>query len=831
MKPCHAFWLTTALMLMPYLCVISVLAAALPEDLTYQNPLGPRIPDPHVLKNAGEYYAIGTTGLSAWYSRNLVSWQPLGKVYQNTENTWGLGSWWAPELVAYNGKYYLYYTAAYSGSSKRIGVALSDQPGGPYVDPYPHPLFDPGYGVIDPHVFIDDDGRKYLYYSRAMSENEVAPGRFESHIYVIELGDDMISVKGEPILLIKPEQPWEQQTGGRSFWNEGATVFKRHDVYYLMWSANSYTGRNYAVGFATASSPVGPFVKWPYNPILSADPWGGQLSGPGHNSVTISPDGEEWFIVYHTHVDPAVGGGTRQMNIDRMGFRADGSIYVNGPSLTPQHTPAGNNALRNIAHDAVVTASSTKPGRRPQAVTDGEIGFDARFERYDWVADGEGAGAWVQLTWTQERRISAVFLYDSALAGRKIKTAHLLFSDGTRMDNLVFPDAPGAAVIVPAPAKDITWLKLVIDELIGTGAEAGLSEIVVLGQPLGEDLLREAWISAPQPGATLRTSIPITVEGLPPTQASWSVFLDDRLIFAGENLPSDLVLHPAQLAPGQHLVEVKAKASSGAMSSIASAFTVAHLVVTAPLPYQAVNGRITIDAGSPLSPEDIVGVTVGISPPEEASAMQLIYTGAYLPVQLPLDTLRFDDGVYNLQFDVWTNAGVHSSQVIPITIANWQVKEDPFLPPTQHSWFGQVERNLTSARSPGWVHETDQVEDFMGDAERLRRQAPTAEYLVWNLPRLHRFKITLYTREPAVLQQIVRLSHSSDGEHWSPVSYNVQETAQGPTGWYKLELSGTAPDTVEAEYLRIDLAAASSVTQEFNAIQLGHVWLQGLMSN
>jgi hypothetical protein len=59
----------------------------------------------------------------------------------------------------------------------------------------------------------------------------------------------------------------------------------------------------------------------------------------------------------------------------------------------------------------------------------------------------------------------------------------------------------------------------------------------------------------------------------------------------------------------------------------------------------------------------------------------------------------------------------------------------------------------------------------------------------------------------------------------------VQETAQGPTGWYKLELSGTAPDTVEAEYLRIDLAAASSVTQEFNAIQLGHVWLQGLMSN
>jgi GH43 family beta-xylosidase len=87
-----------------------------------------------------------------------------------------------------------------------------------------------------------------------------------------------------------------------------------------------------------AESPTGPFVKAAHNPVLySTVP---EISGPGHNSVTNSPDGSELFIVYHVHTDSQKPSGDRQVRMDRMGFREDGSLYVIGPTNTPQEIPS-----------------------------------------------------------------------------------------------------------------------------------------------------------------------------------------------------------------------------------------------------------------------------------------------------------------------------------------------------------------------------------------------------------------------------------------------------------------------------------------------------------
>jgi GH43 family beta-xylosidase len=159
-------------------------------------------------------------------------------------------------------------------------------------------------------------------------------GRHESHLYVVELNLDLISLRSEPLLLTRPEQEWELRSGPEWFWNEGPFVRKRNGKYYLMYSANFYAGRDYSVGYAVSESPTGPFVKAAHNPILfSTIP---EISGPGHNSVTTSPDGAELFIVYHIHTDPQKPSGDRQVCIDRMGFREDGTIYVNGPTNTLQ---------------------------------------------------------------------------------------------------------------------------------------------------------------------------------------------------------------------------------------------------------------------------------------------------------------------------------------------------------------------------------------------------------------------------------------------------------------------------------------------------------------
>lgn len=305
--------------------------------MIYKNSLSIKgIGDPFILKtNYGRYFCYATsaidTGFKAWSSDDLQNWKEEGLVYEKTEYSWGYTKFWAPEVLEYNGKYYMHYTALWKkNNSLRIGVAVSDNPLGPFKDIINSPMFDFDFAAIDGNVLIDEDGKKYLYFSRDCSEN-IFEGRNESHIYGIELNDDLISVKGQPLCLTRPDSVWEMKPGRKNRWNEGPFVFKRNGLYYLMYSANCFADRWYAVGYATSTTPLGPFKKYEFNPVLESNCQ--EISGPGHNSVTVSPDGRDWLIVYHTHTDPAQGGGNRQLCIDKMGFREDGSIYVEGPTI------------------------------------------------------------------------------------------------------------------------------------------------------------------------------------------------------------------------------------------------------------------------------------------------------------------------------------------------------------------------------------------------------------------------------------------------------------------------------------------------------------------
>jgi len=311
--------------------------------LTYQNPLPIKnIGDPFVLRALdGTYYCYATSasdGFKAWISSDLVHWTDIGYVYKCKSDSWGKSDFWAPEVVLYNDKYFMHYSARWrENQSLRIGVAMADSPAGPFLDVFNHPMFDFGYAAIDGHILFDDDGSKYFYYSRDCSEN-IVDGRHESHLYIAELNDDLVSFKSDPLLITRPEQEWELRSDPEWCWNEGPFVLKHNEKYYLMYSANFYASREYSVGYAVSDSPTGPFVKAAHNPVLfSTVP---EISGPGHNSVISSPDGKELFIVYHIHTDSQHPSGDRQVCMDRMGFREDGSLYVLGPTNTPQAMPS-----------------------------------------------------------------------------------------------------------------------------------------------------------------------------------------------------------------------------------------------------------------------------------------------------------------------------------------------------------------------------------------------------------------------------------------------------------------------------------------------------------
>jgi len=263
--------------------------------------------DPHITAFGGKYYMYpttdGTVGWAAtyftcWSSPDLVHWNNEGKILDLPKDLkWASTRAWAPAIAKKNGRYYFYYSA-----DVNIGVAVADQPTGPFVDPLGRPLVKKGAvkgQVIDPMVFVDDDGSAYLYFGQGTCN-------------IVKLNPDMISYNSQEMISIKPQG-----------YNEGPFVFKRNKKYYLMWSEYDTRDPRYSVAYATSDSPMGPFIKAAGEPVLKGN---GVVQGAGHHSVVQVPERDEWYIAYHRFIIPGGNGYNRETCISPMRFDAQGNI-------------------------------------------------------------------------------------------------------------------------------------------------------------------------------------------------------------------------------------------------------------------------------------------------------------------------------------------------------------------------------------------------------------------------------------------------------------------------------------------------------------------------
>ncbi len=301
----------------------------LPEGIKLSERVNPVLEgfyaDPDVLyseKNK-KYYIYPTSdgfdGWSGYYfktfsSTDLKNWKDEGVILDLKKDvSWADRNAWAPciieKKVKGKYKYYYYFTAA-----QKIGVAVSDEPTGPFVDSG-KPLIDfrpegvKGGQEIDPDVFMDPKtGKSYLYWGNG-------------YLAVAELNEDMISIKKNTIKLMTPDNTFR----------EGVYVFYRNGLYYFLWSEDDTRSENYRVRYATSTSPTGPLNIPKDNLILQKDPSLG-IYGTGHNSVLQIPNKDEWYVVYHRFSKPIgitmgdAAGFHREIAIDRLEFYDDGSI-------------------------------------------------------------------------------------------------------------------------------------------------------------------------------------------------------------------------------------------------------------------------------------------------------------------------------------------------------------------------------------------------------------------------------------------------------------------------------------------------------------------------
>lgn len=135
----------------------------------------------------------------------------------------------------------------------------------------------------------------------------------------------------------------------------GAVVIKHKGTYYLLFSSNCYCAADYAVGYATSTSPMGTFTKSTLNPILSNAGVNQTVSGPGHNTVVKATGENDWYIIYHSHVHVgnlnSSNNGIQQVNIDKMTINSFGQITVDGPTTTPQQLPEITSGIQSGISD------------------------------------------------------------------------------------------------------------------------------------------------------------------------------------------------------------------------------------------------------------------------------------------------------------------------------------------------------------------------------------------------------------------------------------------------------------------------------------------------
>ena len=248
---------------------------------------------------------------------DMVNWTDHGNAMSRTTFKWGReGTCWASQCVQ-KGDYYYWYICLSKPNDWRhyIGVGRSKSPSGPFTDPINRPMFDTGEGGdIDPTVFIDDNGKAYLYWGN-------------NKLYYSVLGSSMVSAPNRVKVQLTKEAfggvKKTNQSDGKEYidgvdcYEEGPWLDKRGDNYYLIYAAGGVPEH---IAYSMSKSPTGP---WEYKGIVMAQD-NNTGSFTNHSGI-VNYKGQDYFF-YHTGWAKGGGGYNRSMAVEELYFNEDGTI-------------------------------------------------------------------------------------------------------------------------------------------------------------------------------------------------------------------------------------------------------------------------------------------------------------------------------------------------------------------------------------------------------------------------------------------------------------------------------------------------------------------------
>lgn len=332
----------------------------------------PALRDPFILKVGDVWYMTGTLppyglaaeaertkGVPLYKSADMTKWEFVDYIVKTpaeAEGKWYSERFWAAELFAHNGKFYVTVNCcAVDGSNHGFLFAVADHIEGPYTIMNPDAPLALGN---DAHLFADTDGQTYV---------------FASNISYAKIDLDTLTLLSgwtAPVTPIVGSDAWNGARPNVGF--EGPFVLTAGGKYYMFYSTWS---RGYEVGLASADAVNGEWTMYP-DPMYGGmsqercDYYGGIYEEGyyenqdiyrecGHNSVFEGPDGNLW-IAAHAYIH---GNGTPMLIIDRLTFDSERGLVcldtatdktVNGPTYGERsvtYDPTVNEALALHALD------------------------------------------------------------------------------------------------------------------------------------------------------------------------------------------------------------------------------------------------------------------------------------------------------------------------------------------------------------------------------------------------------------------------------------------------------------------------------------------------
>ncbi|MDF1570924.1 MAG: glycoside hydrolase family 43 protein [Bacteroidales bacterium] len=257
--------------------------------------------------------------MDAFSSPDLVSWTKHARIVDTAIISWADSAMWAPCSIEKEGKYYLFFAAndiqtsesnwfdpeKHAGMKGGIGIAVAEQPGGPYKDHLGEPLIGEvinGAQPIDQFVF-QDAGAYYIVYG---GWGRCNMGMLNEDFTTLRPFDD-----GDLVKEITPEG-----------YVEGPVIFKKKGTWYMMWSEGGWTNASYRVAYGIAHEVTGPYIR--QGVVLEKDTT--IATGAGHHSIVKIPGTDDWYIAYHRRPIPNEGRDHRVTCIERLYFEEAGNI-------------------------------------------------------------------------------------------------------------------------------------------------------------------------------------------------------------------------------------------------------------------------------------------------------------------------------------------------------------------------------------------------------------------------------------------------------------------------------------------------------------------------